>query len=60
MQYKVQRDKLSIRTLWLSVWNWDKSRIDQFLGEVRVPLSSFDLSSETEDWHQLLQVIIPT
>ena len=45
--------ELKEKTLWLSVWDWDRFGKNQFLGEVRVPLSEFDLSTKTEKWWPL-------
>ena len=41
------------RTLWLSVWDWDRFGRNQFLGEVRVALKEFDLSTHIEKWYPL-------
>ena len=41
------------RTLWLSVWDWDRFGRNHFLGEVRLPLSSVDLSDPTQHWYTL-------
>ncbi len=41
--------ELQSRTLWLSVWDADKFGRNQFLGEVRLPLSSLDLTT-ARDW----------
>ena len=53
LQYEVSESSLLGRTLWLSVWDWDRFGRNQFLGEVRVPLKEFDLSTNTERWYPL-------
>ena len=59
-QYKVSESELSSRTLWLSVWDWDRFGRNQFLGEMRVPLSSLDLTNTTDQWYTLMdQVRVP-
>ncbi len=52
-QYKVSKSELDSRTLWLSVWDWDRFGRNQFLGEVHLPLSSLDLRDTGEHWHVL-------
>ena len=53
VQYKYSKSELSSRTLWLSVWDWDRFGRNQFLGEVRLPLSSLDLTDTTDQWYSL-------
>ena len=52
-QYKQPEAELTSRTLWLSVWDWDRFGKNRFLGEVRLPLSSLDLQDTTDQWYQL-------
>ncbi len=52
-QNKLDRIEVDTRTLWLSVWDWDRFGRNQFLGEVRLSLSSLDLTDPTERWHSL-------
>ena len=44
---------LDSRTLYVSVWDWDRFGRNQFLGEVRLPLSSLDLTDSTDKWYTL-------
>ena len=53
VQYKLSESELSSRTLWLSVWDWDRFGRNQFLGEVRLPLSSLDLTDSSSLWYHL-------
>ena len=48
---------MSSRTLWLSVWDWDIFGRNRFLGEVRLPLSSLDLSVSKNYWYSLLDKV---
>jgi hypothetical protein len=57
IQYKFSEAELSSRTLWLSVWDWDRFGRNQFLGEIRLPLSSLDLTDSTDHWHTLLDKV---
>ena len=41
------------RTLWLSVWDWDRFGRNQFLGEVRLSLSLMNLKDGTDYWFSL-------
>ena len=52
-QYKVSESELASRTLWLSVWDWDRFGRNQFLGEVRLPLSSLNLTDTVDYWYSL-------
>ena len=52
-QYKISELELSARTLWLRVWDWDRFGRNQFLGEIRLPLSSLDLYDTTDKWYYL-------
>ena len=52
-QYKVSSSELSSRTLWLSVWDWDRFGRNQFLGEIRLPLSTLDLTDSSEHYYSL-------
>ncbi len=53
LQYRVSHHDLSSHTLWLSVWDWDRFGRNQFLGEIRLPLSTLDLSDSTDQWYTL-------
>ena len=53
MQYKLSQSEVPHRTLWLSVWDFDRFGKNQFLGEVQLPLSSVDLNDPTPHWHTL-------
>jgi synaptotagmin-like protein len=54
LEYSVSESELSSRTLWLSVWDWDRFGRNQFLGELRLPLNSLDLTDSTDHWHTLM------
>ncbi len=56
-QYKVEQVELKLRTLWLSVWDWDRFGRNFFLGEVHLPLSSLDLTDPHDRWHDLLEKV---
>ena len=53
-QYKVSEGELLSRTVWLSVWDWDRFGRNHFLGELKLPLTSLDLTDDTDHWHTLL------
>ena len=48
---------MKTRTLWLSVWDWDQFGSNQFLGEVRLPLSSLDLTDSKDQWYTLREMV---
>ena len=53
MQNKLPRHEVASHTLWLSVWDWDRFGRNQFLGEVRLPLSMMDLTNAMDRWYKL-------
>ncbi len=57
IQYKISIQELNARILWLSVWDWDRFGRNQFLGEVRLPISSLDLRDNNDHWHALLDKV---
>ena len=57
VQYKVAQSDLSMHTLWLSVWDWDKFGRNHFLGEVRLPLSAIDLTDSTDRQYDLREMV---
>ena len=56
-QYNVPQSEVAKKTLWLSVWDWDRFGRNSFLGEVRVPLSELDLSEKMEKWWPLVDTV---
>ncbi len=48
LQYEVDEDELSQFTLWFTVWNWNRFEKNQFLGEVRLPLSNASINGSPE------------
>ena len=54
LQYEVAESSLLSRTLWLSVWDWDRFGKHQFLGEVLVALKKYDFSgTRPKMWYLL-------
>jgi len=53
LQYELLQADIQSRTLWLSIWDWDESRRNHFLGEVRLPLVSTDLKDFTDHDYNL-------
>ncbi len=54
LQCKLDSSEIEKRTLWMSVWNFDRFGHNQFLGEVRLSLSTLNLTDPTEHWYTLL------
>ncbi len=55
-QYDISKSELGSRTLLLTVWDWSRFGRNQFLGEVRLPLSSLELTdsySQPDQWYML-------
>ena len=59
-QYIVAPAELNSRTVWLSVWDWDRFGRNQFLGESRLPLASLDLNDTSERWYTLQDKVSQT
>ena len=57
LQYELPSVDVAKKTLWLSVWDWDRFGRNSFLGEVRVPLSELDLSVKMEKWWPLYEKV---
>lgn len=56
-QYEIEESDVTSRTLWVSVWDWDRFGKNKFLGEVRLPLSSIDFGESSEHWYQLYEKV---
>ncbi len=52
-QYEVDKMKLTSRTLWLTMWDWDMFGKNKFLGEVSLPLSDAILNGPSTGWYPL-------
>ena len=47
MQFKIGYDEMLTRTLWLAMWNHDTFGHNDFLGEVMLPLDTYQESGFT-------------
>ncbi len=57
VQYDVEQPKLGSHTVWFSVWDWDRFGKNEFLGEVRLQLSSVDISNYKHQWLTLQDTV---
>ncbi len=57
LQYKLDSSEIKKRTLWMSVWDFDRFGRNQFLGEVRLSLSTLNLTDPAEHWYTLLDKV---
>ena len=57
-QIKVEQSHVSSCTLWLSVWDWDTFGRNQFLGEIRLLVSSLDLTRKQSQWYTLQDEVL--
>ena len=54
LQYAdLSQEEVKTRTLWVSVWDWNRYGRQQFLGEVCIPLNGRDLTNPKNEWFQL-------
>jgi len=44
----VEESKLSSYTLWFSLWDWDRFGKNEFLGEVKLPLTEAKLDGQSQ------------
>lgn len=59
MQYgKLDVAELPTRTLWVTVWHWDRLGRNKFLGEIRLPLSTLDLTNSADIYHNLNEYMV--
>ncbi|KTF91977.1 hypothetical protein cypCar_00018577 [Cyprinus carpio] len=49
LKYSISRTQLMTRTLQLSVWHYDRFGHNAFLGEVEVPMDSYDIDSAHQE-----------
>lgn len=57
MLYKISTNELVKRTIWVSLWNYDRFGRNEFLGEVRIPLGDYIGLEEHPKWHTLLEML---
>ena len=59
MQYgRLERSDLSTKTLWVTVWSWDRHGRNKFLGEVRLALTTLDLTNTSDVWYNLQEYTV--
>uniref|UniRef100_A0A452HP74 Uncharacterized protein n=1 Tax=Gopherus agassizii TaxID=38772 RepID=A0A452HP74_9SAUR len=51
--YVISHTQLETRTLQLSVWHYDRFGHNSFLGEVEIPLDSWNFENQTDEWFVL-------
>lgn len=49
---------MSTKTLWVTVWSWDRHGRNKFLGEVRLSLSTLDLTNTSDVWYDLHEYMV--
>ncbi|XP_050792480.1 synaptotagmin-like protein 5 isoform X5 [Gopherus flavomarginatus] len=53
LKYVISHTQLETRTLQLSVWHYDRFGHNSFLGEVEIPLDSWNFENQTDEWFVL-------
>uniref|UniRef100_A0A670YUP1 Synaptotagmin-like protein 5 n=1 Tax=Pseudonaja textilis TaxID=8673 RepID=A0A670YUP1_PSETE len=53
LKYVISHTQLETRTLQLSVWHYDRFGHNSFLGEVEIPLDSWNFEKQTDEWFML-------
>ncbi|XP_029459066.1 synaptotagmin-like protein 5 isoform X2 [Rhinatrema bivittatum] len=53
LKYVISHTQLETRTLQLSVWHNDRFGRNSFLGEVEIPLDSWDFENQEDEWFVL-------
>ena len=52
-QYLKKLGDLKIRTVWISIWDQHNLGKNKLLGEVKLPLTSLNLSDQQDHWYDL-------
>ncbi|XP_061483393.1 synaptotagmin-like protein 5 isoform X2 [Rhineura floridana] len=53
LKYVISHTQLETRTLQLSVWHYDRFGHNSFLGEVEIPLDSWNFEHQADEWFVL-------
>ncbi|XP_015679514.1 synaptotagmin-like protein 5 [Protobothrops mucrosquamatus] len=53
LKYVISHTQLETRTLQLSVWHYDRFGRNSFLGEVEIPLDSWNFENQADEWFML-------
>ncbi|XP_074714653.1 synaptotagmin-like protein 5 isoform X3 [Strix uralensis] len=53
LKYVISHTQLETRTLQLSVWHYDRFGHNSFLGEVEIPLDSWNFENQGDEWFVL-------
>uniref|UniRef100_A0ACB8FIA3 Synaptotagmin-like protein 5 n=1 Tax=Sphaerodactylus townsendi TaxID=933632 RepID=A0ACB8FIA3_9SAUR len=53
LKYVISHTQLETRTLQLSVWHYDRFGHNSFLGEVEIPLDSWNFENQADEWFVL-------
>ncbi|XP_066477879.1 synaptotagmin-like protein 5 isoform X2 [Tiliqua scincoides] len=53
LKYVISHTQLETRTLQLSVWHYDRFGRNSFLGEVELPLDSWNFENRADEWFML-------
>ncbi|CAI5772401.1 synaptotagmin 5 isoform X1 [Podarcis lilfordi] len=53
LKYVISHTQLETRTLQLSVWHYDRFGHNSFLGEVEIPLDSWNFEHQADEWFML-------
>ncbi|NXD08591.1 SYTL5 protein, partial [Nothocercus nigrocapillus] len=53
LKYVISHTQLETRTLQLSVWHYDRFGRNSFLGEVEIPLDSWNFDNQSDEWFVL-------
>ncbi|XP_007433313.1 synaptotagmin-like protein 5 [Python bivittatus] len=53
LKYVISHTQLETRTLQLSVWHYDRFGHNSFLGEVEIPLDSWNFENQADEWFML-------
>ncbi|KAM3837405.1 synaptotagmin-like protein 5 [Vipera latastei] len=53
LKYVISHTQLETRTLQLSVWHYDRFGRNSFLGEVEIPLDSWNFENQADEWFTL-------
>ena len=59
-QYRLPKEELDARIIWLTVWDRKLFNTSKFIGEISLPVASLDLSNPAPKWYKLQDYAQPT
>uniref|UniRef100_UPI00358EB4A7 synaptotagmin-like protein 5 n=1 Tax=Myxine glutinosa TaxID=7769 RepID=UPI00358EB4A7 len=59
LKFTISHTQLELRSLWLSVWHYDRLHRNIFLGQLELPLDTLNLGDSPPSWYPLQPLVEP-